>query len=194
MKFTGTGRLVCSQKVLVFFSNMLIWFVLATRKKVKLAQSSHELESQCQICHPCFYFEVGLEEKNVIKAIVAALCGGAFALAKPCNYEWYPLWPALLSVPVAKIGFVSHTPARRKIIFDPNCRHLHAQTEGNAFPTHLAHSLKSLPSHRRPCKHDDHKKWPPCLQRGWVIPSALGYLAAPLLTVPVEKDISAVVC
>lgn len=50
-------------------------------------ESSHELESQCQICHPCFYFEVGLEEKNVIKAIVAVLRGGAFALAKPCNYE-----------------------------------------------------------------------------------------------------------
>lgn len=38
MKFTGTSGLVCSQKVLVFFSHVLIWFVLATRKKVKLAQ------------------------------------------------------------------------------------------------------------------------------------------------------------
>ncbi len=38
MKFTGTGRLVWSQKVLVFFSNVLIWFVLAMSKKVKLAQ------------------------------------------------------------------------------------------------------------------------------------------------------------
>lgn len=37
MKFTGIGRLVACQKVLVFFSNVLIWFVLATSKKVKLA-------------------------------------------------------------------------------------------------------------------------------------------------------------
>lgn len=38
MKFTGTSELVKSQKVLVFFGNMLIWFVLATSKKVELAQ------------------------------------------------------------------------------------------------------------------------------------------------------------
>ena len=28
--------------------------------------------------------------------------------------------------PVAEIGFVPHTPARREIIFDLNCRHLHS--------------------------------------------------------------------
>lgn len=39
MKFTGTSRLLCSQKVLVPFSYVLMWFVLATRKKVKLAHT-----------------------------------------------------------------------------------------------------------------------------------------------------------
>lgn len=36
MKFTGIGRLVACQKVLVFFSNVLIWFVLATSKKSEI--------------------------------------------------------------------------------------------------------------------------------------------------------------
>lgn len=35
MKFTGTAKLVQSQKILVFFSYVLIWFVLATREKEK---------------------------------------------------------------------------------------------------------------------------------------------------------------
>lgn len=73
MKFTGTAKLVQSQKILVFFSYVLIWFVLATREKEKKknkknkigTESSHEPESQCQICHPCFYFEVGFEGKKM---------------------------------------------------------------------------------------------------------------------------------
>lgn len=35
MKFTSTAKLVQSQKILVFFSYVLIWFVLATREKEK---------------------------------------------------------------------------------------------------------------------------------------------------------------
>lgn len=135
----------------------------------------------------------GVGGKIVIKAIVAVLCGGAFALAKPCNYERYSLWPALLSVPAPKIGFVPHAPARRKIISDPNCCHLYSLLRAIPFPLIYpirlkAHHLFGTPantvitSNDRPAYGD------------WVIPSALSYLFAPLLTVPVERDIIAVVC
>lgn len=135
MKLTGTSRLIRSQKVLVFFSYVLIWFVLATSKKVKLAQTvAMSWNPNAKFVIHVFLLWGGVIGKNVIKAIVAVLCGGAFASAKPCNYEWYPLWPAFLSVPAAKIGFVPHTPARSKIIFDLNCLHLHSLLRTILFP------------------------------------------------------------
>lgn len=192
MELTGTNRLVCSQKVSLFFSYVLIRFLLATWKKVKLAQrKAMSWDPDAKIVIHVFTLRWGWR-KNVIKAIVAVLCGGAFALAKPCNYERYPLWPALLSVPAPKIGFVPHAPARRKIISDPNCCHLYSLLRAILFPLIYpiplkAHHLCSDPantvitSNDRPAYGD------------WVIPSALNYLFAPLLTVPVERDIIAVV-
>lgn len=145
MKFTGTGMLICSQKVLVFFSYVLIWFVLGTSKKVKLAQTvAMSWNPNAKFVIHVFYFEVG--GKNVIKAIVAVLCGGAFASAKPCNYEWYPLWPALLSVPATKIGFFSTHPCKKQDNLWPELSSPAFPPQSNSFPTHLAYSLKSLPS------------------------------------------------
>lgn len=135
MELTGTNRLVCSQKVSLFFSYVLIWFLLATWKKVKLAQRiAMSWDPDAKFVIHVFTLRWGWRKKNVIKAIVAVLCRGAFALAKPCNYERYPLWPALLSVSAPKIGFVPHAPARRKIISDPNCRHLYSVLRVILFP------------------------------------------------------------
>lgn len=61
MKFTGTSRLIHSQKVLVFFSYVLMWFVLATSKKVKLAQTvAMSWNPIAKFVIHVFYFEVGL--------------------------------------------------------------------------------------------------------------------------------------
>lgn len=95
-------------------------------KKVELAQRiAMSCDPDAKFVNHVFTLRWGWR-KNVIKAIVAFLCGGAFALVKPCNYERYPLWPALLSVPAPKIGFVPHAPARQKIISDLNCCHLYS--------------------------------------------------------------------
>lgn len=134
VELTGTNRLVCSQKVSLFFSYVLIRFLLAVWKKVKLAERiAMSWDPDAKIVIHVFTLRWGWR-KNVIKAIVAVLCGGAFALAKPCNYERYPLWPALLSVPAPKIGFVPHAPARRKIISDLNCCHLYSLLRAILFP------------------------------------------------------------
>ena len=152
MKFTGTGRLVCSQKVLVFFSNVLIWFVLATTNKVKLAQRvAMSWNPNAKFVIRVFTLRWGWRRKNVIKAIVAFLCGGAFALAKPCNYEWYPLWPALLSVPGCRNWICSTHPCKTRDNLWPELSLPAFAARSDAFsPLILARSLKkSLPCHKQ---------------------------------------------
>lgn len=97
--------------------------------------------------------------------------------------------------PVCKNWICSTHPCKTQDNLWPELSSPAFAAPSNAFPIHLAHSLESLPSHKRPALTPwSRKNARVCLQRVWVIPSALDYLAAPLLTVPVEKVICAAVC